>query len=55
MFVADLIYVAILVVSFLAITTYATWLFVERLRVKDSPSRSFGQWLKHVFEGVMGL
>lgn len=53
--VAELIYVAISVVGFLAIATYATWLCVERLRAKDSPSRSFGQWLKHIFEGVMGL
>lgn len=53
--VAEIIYVVVSIVGCLAIVIYATWLLVERLRAKDKPPRSFGQWLKHVFEGVMGL
>jgi len=39
----------------LLITLYATWLFVERIRKGESASRSFKEWVKHLFEAVWGL
>jgi hypothetical protein len=39
----------------LTIILYATWLFVHRLKAGDSKARSFGEWLKHLFEAIMGL
>jgi hypothetical protein len=38
-----------------AIILYATWLLGERLRAPQGKARSFGQWLKHLFEAVWGL
>jgi Tfp pilus assembly protein PilE len=38
-----------------AIALYATWLFVHRLRAGESKAKSFGEWLKHIFEAIMGL
>jgi membrane protein CcdC involved in cytochrome C biogenesis len=52
---AEFIYVALSVIGCLLIVSYATWLLVVRLKAKDSPAQSFWQWLKHIFEGVMGL
>ena len=45
----------IMLVGFLAIVLYATWLFVHRLRAGASPRRSFLAWLKHLFEATWGL
>jgi hypothetical protein len=50
----EFIYVALSGIACLLIISYSTWFFVVR-KAKDSPARSFWQWLKHIFEGVMGL
>jgi hypothetical protein len=50
--------VIVVILSVLAAVTiilYATWLFVHRLKAGESKARSFGQWLKHLFEAIMGL
>lgn len=52
---ADLIYVVVAIIGCLAIISYATWLLFERLKSKDQPARSFGEWLKNVFEAIIGL
>ena len=39
----------------IAIVLYATWLLVQRLRKGEEKAKSFGEWLKHVFEAVVGL
>lgn len=53
--VTELIYTVIVLVGFLTITTWATCLLLKRLKAKERPSRSFREWLRHIFEGVMGL
>jgi hypothetical protein len=45
--------VSVIVAS--VIILYATWLFVHKLRAGESKAKSFGEWLKHLFEAIMGL
>jgi membrane protein CcdC involved in cytochrome C biogenesis len=52
---AEVLYVALSIIGCLLIIGYGTWLFAVRLKAKDKPAKSFGEWLKHIFEGVMGL
>jgi hypothetical protein len=40
-------------VAFLAL--YATWLFVSRLRAKESIPKSFFRWLRDLFDLASGL
>ena len=40
-------------IAFLAL--YATWLFVSRLRTKESIPRSFFRWLRDLFDLASGL
>lgn len=51
----ELLFVVALVIGALAIALYATWLFVHRLRAGESKAKSFREWLKHIFEAVIGL
>ena len=51
----DIIFMALSILGCLAIIVFATYLLLERLRNKDGPVRSFGEWVKNVVEGVMGL
>lgn len=37
------------------IALYATWLLTHRLRQGESKRLAFGQWIRHLFEAVMGL
>jgi hypothetical protein len=39
----------------IAIALYSTWLFFERLRSGAPITRSFGEWLKNLFDSVWGL
>jgi len=51
----ELLYVALSVIGCLVIISYGTWVFLVKLKAKDRPVKSFWQWLKNIFEGVMGL
>ena len=51
----ELIFVLVGVVAALAIVLYATWLLAHRLRAGESKAKSFGEWVKHIFEAIMGL
>jgi hypothetical protein len=42
-------------VLFLFLAAYATWLFLVRLRAKESPPKSFLRWLRDLFELALGL
>lgn len=53
--VVDLLVVMFGVAVALTIIAYATWLFAHRLRAGEAKAKSFGEWLKHVFEAIMGL
>ena len=44
-----------LVTCALAIVIGATWLLFRRLRRREPIGRSFGQWIKHLLEAVLGL
>ena len=37
------------------IALYATWLLMHRLRQRESKRLAFSQWLRHLFEAVMGI
>lgn len=37
------------------IALYATWLLLHRLRQQASTRLAFSQWLRRLFEAVMGL
>jgi len=51
----DIVIALVTIACALAIGLYATWLFVERLRRGQSKGRSFGEWLKNIFQAVWGL
>ena len=42
-----------ILIAFLAL--YATWLFVVRLRAKESIPKSFFRWLRDLFDLASGL
>jgi len=46
---------AITVAFFLLLVAYVTWLFVVRLRAKESPPKSFLRWLRDLFDLAQGL
>jgi hypothetical protein len=52
---AELLFVLVVVVAALSIILYATWLFVHQLRIGESKTKSFWEWIKHIFEAIMGL
>lgn len=37
------------------IALYATWLLGHRLRRGESKRLAFGQWIRHLFDAIMGL
>jgi hypothetical protein len=41
---------AIFLVTFLVLVVYATWIFIHRLRRKESPPRSLARWLRDLFD-----
>jgi hypothetical protein len=43
------------VAAALAIILYATWLLAHRLRAGESKTKSFGEWLKNIFDAIWGL
>jgi hypothetical protein len=46
---------SIVVALFVVLAFYVTWLFVERLRSKESPTRSFLHWLRDLMDLLWGL
>ena len=40
---------------FVVLVLYVTWLFVERLRSKDSPTKSFLRWLRDLMDLLWGV
>ena len=40
---------------FVVLVFYVTWLFVERLRSKESPPKSFLRWLRDLMDLLWGL
>jgi TRAP-type C4-dicarboxylate transport system permease large subunit len=51
----EFLFVIALVAGALAIVLYATWLFVHRLRGGESKTKSFREWLRNIFEAIIGL
>jgi flagellar biogenesis protein FliO len=51
----DVALVVLSVTCAIAIVLYASWLLMHRLRRGEQKGKSFGEWLKHVFEAVWGL
>jgi hypothetical protein len=51
----EVIIIIFSVIVALIIILYATWLFAHRLRTGESKVRSFGEWLKYIFEAIWGL
>lgn len=51
----DIIVIAVELVAALSIILYATWLLMSRLRRGEQKAKSFGEWLKHLFEAIWGL
>lgn len=43
------------VAAAITITLYATWLFYNRLRNKGPKLKAFSEWVKSVFDGILGL
>ena len=41
--------------TFLFLAAYVTWIFVVRLRSKESPPKSFLRWLRELFDLAQGL
>ena len=46
---------AIVLVAFLLLVVYVTWLLAVRLRSKESPPESFIRWLRNLFDLAQGL
>lgn len=55
MIAVDLLLVVLSVVTASIIVLYATWLFAHRLRLGESKTKSFREWVKHILEAIMGL
>ena len=51
----DVLLALVTVACAIAIVLYATWLLFHRLRRGEQKGKSFGEWLKNVFEAVWGL
>lgn len=50
--------VAILIIELLVvlgIVLYATWLFTAKLTHGEPKFKSFGEWVRHLFEAIFGL
>lgn len=43
------------VAAAITITLYATWLLYNRLRNKRPKLKAFSEWVKSVFDGILGL
>ena len=43
------------IAAVLAISLYATWLLVSRLKRGESKPLSFREWIKHILEAIWGL
>ena len=53
--VIEIIMTILSAVCVFMIALYATWLLTHRLRRGESKQLAFGQWIRHLFEAVMGL
>jgi hypothetical protein len=51
----DIVVIAVGILAALCIILYATWLLMTRLRRGEQKTKSFGEWLKHLFEAIWGL
>lgn len=51
----DFLVAVVVIAGALAIITYATWLLWFRLKGGESKPKSFLEWLKNVFEAIIGL
>ncbi len=51
----DIILVMVSFFIILFIILYASWLFIFRIRNKESLNKSFREWLKNIFEAIWGL
>jgi hypothetical protein len=43
------------VLLLLFMTLYVTWLFISRLRAGKPKAKSFGRWLRDLWDAVSGL
>ena len=46
---------SLLLALFVVLAFYVTWLFVERLRAKESPTRTFGRWIRDLMDLLWGI
>jgi hypothetical protein len=51
----DVVVIIVEVLVALTIILYATWLLTNRLKQGEQKTKSFGEWLKHLFEALWGL
>lgn len=51
----DVVIIIVEVLVALTIILYATWLLLNRLKQGEQKTKSFREWLKHLFEAVWGL
>jgi hypothetical protein len=45
----------VILVVVIVLATYATWLFVVRLRAGDRTLKSFGRWLLDLWDAIAGI
>jgi ABC-type nickel/cobalt efflux system permease component RcnA len=53
--VLEIISIGLAILVAAGIVVYATFLLLKRLRKGDPKLNSFGDWIKHIVEAVMGL
>jgi hypothetical protein len=51
----EVVAIIIGILAALIIIVYATWLFFYRLRSGYAKPKSFGEWLRNIFEAIWGL
>jgi hypothetical protein len=51
----EVVIVIISILAALTIILYATWLLFYRLKSGYAKSKSFGEWLRNIFEAIWGL
>ncbi|BCT93642.1 hypothetical protein LYSHEL_26670 [Lysobacter helvus] len=44
-----------ILITFLVLVAYVTWLFAVRLRNKEPAAKSFLRWLRDLFDLALGL
>lgn len=45
----------VFLLSLLFVALYATWLFVSRIRAGKPKAKSFGRWLRDLWDAVSGV